>query len=458
MEDTPLSPVLLRFPLVDQATGLVTRPWQQWFLASWYRQGGANAPPNDALGGELGVLQGALEETQAALAATQAALAQTQAELDATQAQLAATQAELAATQAELEATQDEIDALLPDGTPLAVARYQADGSGVEAAPLTVDAQGNAILGTATPGGGAQRALVLESGVAPSGSHPADAVQLWVEDLAADNAALLLRPEGGQTYTFGGIALQIGSRLLPISVATVTQMVLENPTGAAALQLSATGAGGGALNVVATGGTAATPSATLAEETLFAVNVRGHTGAAVTGTTAQIRFRSEQAFSSGRGSYLQFFTARLGVTNPTEKLRLTALGNVRVSRGIVSPVEGTNAEGVLVLATGVAPTAAHPADAVQIWAADRGATAGKSSLHVRAEDGTSHVLGDLSGIGTLTPTAPLDVAGDTLRLRTARTPASATAAGNAGDVCWDSGFIYVAVAANSWKRAALTTW
>ena len=27
---TPLSPVLLRFPLVDRATGLVTRPWQQW--------------------------------------------------------------------------------------------------------------------------------------------------------------------------------------------------------------------------------------------------------------------------------------------------------------------------------------------------------------------------------------------------------------------------------------------
>ena len=44
--------------------------------------------------------------------------------------------------------------------------------------------------------------------------------------------------------------------------------------------------------------------------------------------------------------------------------------------------------------------------------ADRGATAGKGSLHLRTEDGTSHVLGDRVGIGTLAPTVPLQVVGD----------------------------------------------
>lgn len=51
-----------------------------------------------------------------------------------------------------------------------------------------------------------------------------------------------------------------------------------------------------------------------------------------------------------------------------------------------------------------------------------------------------------------------DFYGDTLRLRTLRTPASATASGNAGEICWDASFVYVCVAANSWKRAALSAW
>lgn len=38
------------------------------------------------------------------------------------------------------------------------------------------------------------------------------------------------------------------------------------------------------------------------------------------------------------------------------------------------------------------------------------------------------------------------------------TPASAAAAGAAGTVVWDSGFIYVCVATNTWKRVAIATW
>jgi len=62
------------------------------------------------------------------------------------------------------------------------------------------------------------------------------------------------------------------------------------------------------------------------------------------------------------------------------------------------------------------------------------------------------------GIGTATPTAKLDVSSDVFRLRTAKTPASASATGNAGDICWDSSYIYVCVATNTWKRVAIATW
>ena len=62
------------------------------------------------------------------------------------------------------------------------------------------------------------------------------------------------------------------------------------------------------------------------------------------------------------------------------------------------------------------------------------------------------------GIATSSPTGLLDVNDDHVRVRTAKTPASATATGNAGDICWDANYVYVCVAANTWKRAALSSW
>lgn len=252
---------------------------------------------------------------------------------------------------------------------------------------------------------------------------------------------------------------------------------------------------------------------------------------------------------------------------------IDAAGNLR----FVAAAGGTNLAVGIVLPNGTAPSGAHPTNALQMWAGNRGGVAGKSGLHVRSADGTSHVLADFVGIGTVTPTvglhhvgtstvlerhsatvggallylrhsrgteaapavlldedvtgyingtgyvrnaadtgnawidltsinsnvdvldaqgraggrlsfwtatsasatvtekmrlsadgmlgvgalpptAPLDVAGNGIRIRTARTPASATAAGNQGDMAWDANFVYVCVAANSWKRAAIAAW
>lgn len=59
---------------------------------------------------------------------------------------------------------------------------------------------------------------------------------------------------------------------------------------------------------------------------------------------------------------------------------------------------------------------------------------------------------------TGSPTADLDIFGQTLRVRTAKTPATATEACSAGTIVWDTGFVYVCTATNTWKRAALVTW
>ena len=70
-----------------------------------------------------------------------------------------------------------------------------------------------------------------------------------------------------------------------------------------------------------------------------------------------------------------------------------------------------------------------------------------------------YIVGN-SRVGVLTdaPTAAFDVNSDIIRLRTSKTPATAGASGNAGDICWDADYIYVCVGANTWKRSAIATW
>ena len=54
--------------------------------------------------------------------------------------------------------------------------------------------------------------------------------------------------------------------------------------------------------------------------------------------------------------------------------------------------------------------------------------------------------------------ALLQVNGDRIRIATAKTPASATDTGTAGEICWDASYIYVCTATNTWKRTAISTW
>lgn len=71
--------------------------------------------------------------------------------------------------------------------------------------------------------------------------------------------------------------------------------------------------------------------------------------------------------------------------------------------------------------------------------------------------GNNYFAGNV-GIGTTVPTAKVDIDSDILRLRTAKTPATAGAAGNKGDIAWDANYIYVCVATNSWTRSAIVAW
>ena len=49
-------------------------------------------------------------------------------------------------------------------------------------------------------------------------------------------------------------------------------------------------------------------------------------------------------------------------------------------------------------------------------------------------------------------------ASNAFRITTAQTPASASATGTAGTIAWDTSYIYVCTATNTWKRVAISTW
>jgi hypothetical protein len=54
--------------------------------------------------------------------------------------------------------------------------------------------------------------------------------------------------------------------------------------------------------------------------------------------------------------------------------------------------------------------------------------------------------------------ARLQVNDNRIRIATAKTPASASDTGTAGEICWDADYIYVCTATDTWKRTTISTW
>jgi hypothetical protein len=77
----------------------------------------------------------------------------------------------------------------------------------------------------------------------------------------------------------------------------------------------------------------------------------------------------------------------------------------------------------------------------------------------QADSSSTNYLASKLLIGTTTAGASkLVVNDDSIQVNTAKTPASASATGTAGQIAWDSSYIYVCVATNTWKRVAIATW
>ncbi|MBP6855372.1 MAG: hypothetical protein KBC26_00090 [Candidatus Pacebacteria bacterium] len=90
------------------------------------------------------------------------------------------------------------------------------------------------------------------------------------------------------------------------------------------------------------------------------------------------------------------------------------------------------------------------------------ASAATNETAFRSTGGVRFVTA-IDGSGNPTKTVSINTSGDIISpgkivMTASSTPASTTTACTAGTIVWDSSYVYVCVATNSWKRSAISTW
>jgi len=191
------------------------------------------------------------------------------------------------------------------------------------------------------------------------------------------------------------------------------------------------------------------------------VNFRRGAGivASVRGVASGLAINAPQAITLLIGELVRAridSTGRLGIgtTNPGNGLHLA--GEV-----------GSNIPGVRIERTGVRAYTTDVSDAGQFRITDntQGAdvlvvTGGANSAVTLQTQGTGMLNLRAGGASRLElySDGKVVLPGNNLRIATARTIASSTAAGSAGEIAWDANFIYICVATNTWRRIAHATW
>ena len=213
-------------------------------------------------------------------------------------------------------------------------------------------------------------------------------------------------------------------------------------------------------------GTYASPTALASGDVIGSLQWQGR-GASTFGTVpaAQIRGVTTQAFTeAARGTALEFYvTANGSITqNQTFVIEAALTYSLNALQGFASVRSNANAGTVRDFRLS---TAASTRWALFANATAEGGSAAGSDLELRRYSDAAADLGLVMAVTRSTGNITFNGGGGTttfsanqIAVSTAQTPASATAAGTTGTICWDASYIYVCTATNTWKRVAIATW
>jgi hypothetical protein len=101
------------------------------------------------------------------------------------------------------------------------------------------------------------------------------------------------------------------------------------------------------------------------------------------------------------------------------------------------------------------------------WLDDYGSTLGINGSFSAVTNGTSNITiantnsnaaVSINGTSNVAVFANTGFYTSALNVTTSFTPASSSATGVAGQIAWDSNYVYVCIATNTWKRSPIGTW
>ena len=149
------------------------------------------------------------------------------------------------------------------------------------------------------------------------------------------------------------------------------------------------------------------------------------------------------------GEDLNYFSGKVGIANSLPSATLEVTGTAKISANV--NIDGNT---VFIDTTNNRLGIANGSPSVELEVTGSATISGNVTIGSSFVDTTNERI----GANTTAPTAALDINSDKFRVRTAKTPSSASATGTTGDICWDASYIYICVGTNTWKRAAISTW